>query len=164
MKRKISSSLFVHLVTQALRSRDVPGCHPRLPCSTLEVASSWMVARNAVKQIGSSRGRIANYASWHSCFWLGSQQQSEKRRQPARSKELQANPGLVGGHERPRSPRQGGTLLRPDILPQSSSSSSSSLFSSSFSSSSASSRAPLTRVLSPSPFPLLLGVMALFNV
>lgn len=158
-KRKIS--LFAYLVTcsQALdRETYLAAILVSLVPLSLEVASSWMVARNAVKQIGSSRGRIANYASWHSCFWLGSQQQPEKRRQPARSKELQANPGLVGGHERPRSPRRGGTLLRPDILPQSSSSSSSSLLLL------LRSRAPLTRVLSPSPFPLLLGVMALFNV
>lgn len=85
-----------------------------------------MVVWNAVKQIGSSRGRIANYASWHSCFWLGERPQSlasnpttreekkeeerkgeyigESQRRATPREELQANPRLVGGHGRPRSP------------------------------------------------------------
>jgi len=64
-----------------------------------------MVVWNAVKQIGSSRGRIANYASWHSCFWLGERSRKERKRGPGQGparesearrasprEELQANP------------------------------------------------------------------------
>lgn len=86
----------------ATKARTSP---PPPPLFSLESASSWMVARNAVKQIGSTRGRIANYASWHSCFWLARPANDEPRKpSPGRQRELRANPELVGGHERPRSP------------------------------------------------------------